>query len=81
MEWSRYNHLFKSPKYGNLLYNTLTQALIRIPETNGVPVDCPYVHVSGDMNRLLLPGRHTFRWRNDLDWPGHAIRTPDCRSW
>ena len=48
-------------------------------ETNGVPVDCPYVHVSGDMNRLLQPGRHTFRWRNDLDWPGHAIRTPDCR--
>lgn len=34
MEWSRYNHLFKSPKYGNLLYNTLTQALIRIPDTS-----------------------------------------------
>ena len=29
-------------------------------ETNGVPVDCPYVHVSGDMNRLLQPGRHSF---------------------
>ena len=32
MEWSRYNHLFKSRKYGNLLYNTLTQALISIPD-------------------------------------------------
>ena len=48
-------------------------------ETNGVPVDCPYVHVSGDMNLLLQPGRHTFRWRNDLDWPDHTIRTTDCR--
>ena len=48
-------------------------------ETNGVPVDCPYVHVSGDMNCLLQPGRHSFKWRNDLDWPDHTIRTPDCR--
>ena len=47
--------------------------------TNGVPVDCPYVHVTGDMNRLLQPGTHSFRWRNDIDWPGHAIRTNVCR--
>lgn len=39
MEWSRYNYFFKSPKHGNLLYNTLTQALIKIPE--------------GDLDRLL----------------------------
>ena len=47
--------------------------------TNGVPVDCPYVNVTGDMNRLLQPGTHSFQWRNDIDWPGQTIRGVDCR--
>jgi formylglycine-generating enzyme required for sulfatase activity len=47
--------------------------------TNGVPVDCPYVNVTGDMNRLLQPGTHSFQWRNDIDWPGQTIRGADCR--
>ena len=47
--------------------------------TNGVPVDCPYVHVSGDVNRLLQPGEHSFSWQSDLDWPGHEIRTETAR--
>ena len=42
--------------------------------TNGVPVDCPYSHVSGDVNRLLPPGDYSFTWRSDLDWPGQEIR-------
>ncbi len=32
MEWSRFNRLFKSSKRGYLLYNTLTQALIQVPD-------------------------------------------------
>ena len=47
--------------------------------TNGVPVDCPYVSVTGDMNRMLQPGTHSFKWRNDIDWPGQTIRGVDCR--
>ena len=48
-------------------------------ETNGVPVDCPYVNVSGDMNMFVQPGKHSFAWRNDLDLPGATIRSKDCR--
>ena len=48
-------------------------------ETNGVPVDCPYLNVSGDMNMLVHPGTHSFRWRNDLDLPDATIRSPSCR--
>ena len=48
-------------------------------ETNGVPVDCPYVNVSGDMNMFVHPGTHSFRWRNDLDLPGAIIRSKDCQ--
>ena len=48
-------------------------------ETNGVPVDCPYVNVTGDMNVFVRPGTHSFAWRNDLDLPGADIRAKDCR--
>lgn len=32
MIWSRYNYLFKSEKYGYLLYNSLSNAFLQIPE-------------------------------------------------
>ena len=32
MFWSRYNIITKSEKYGYLLYNTMSQVFLRIPE-------------------------------------------------
>lgn len=32
MIWSRYNFLFKSEKYGYLLYNSLSNVFLQIPD-------------------------------------------------
>ena len=49
--------------------------------TNGVPVDCGYVTVAGDVNRLLQPRTepYTFTWSSQTDWPNHKDKKVETR--
>ena len=48
-------------------------------QTNGVPVDCNYLNVSGDINRMLQPGDHLFTWRSEVDWPNHKDKHVEAK--
>ena len=48
-------------------------------QTNGVPVDCNYLNVSGDINRLLQPGEYSFTWSSADDWPNHKDKDVEAK--
>lgn len=48
-------------------------------QTNGVPVDCNYLNVSGDVNRMLQPGDYSFTWRSEVDWPNHKDKNVEAK--
>ena len=46
MKWSKYNYFFKSPKYGYLLYNALTNVFLRMSAQEAAILQCAKINPS-----------------------------------
>ena len=46
MKWSKYNYFFKSPKYGYLLYNALTNVFLRMSAREAAILQCAKINPS-----------------------------------